>query len=334
VSLYSKATPADSDNPYSLLTYLYCCAVLRHTSLLFSVWSSKGWGPLAFAGMLRPSSTPYLPPTVSLTSGNSWLNLEHLTIATGVSRAQISSILAQCHGPWLLHLGAAERLAILESMAAVYACLGYKRKEAYLLREVLGCIMDLLVCGRREAESLHEAASSTSEAQESRRVSESYAHGSVSMRRSETTEGNEGLIKVLTHACRVLGVDVEAIRSASSNAVGQGDNDPSLRRTGTNELEALGIFGSQDPFGWPELQVGIVREAIAVAESLPGFWFDFNVCTSSELLAFRPSVGCSIRPFCVAYSSFSYDRRRSILSVHRISASAGHCTEKRKHATF
>jgi trafficking protein particle complex subunit 9 len=268
VSLYSRATPVDSDHLYGLLTYLYCCAVLRHASLLFSVWSSKGWGPLAFAGMLRSSSTPYLPPTVSLTNGNSLLNLEQLTVATGISRAQISSVLAQCHGPWLLHLGAVERLATLESMAAIYACLGYKRKEAYFLREVLGCVMDLLVCGRREAESLHDAASSTSEARESHRISE--GDGSISMRRSETTEGNESLVKVLTHACQVLGVDVEAIRSAS-NTDGGGDKDLSLKRTGTTELEALGISGSPDPFGWPELQVGIVREAIAVAESLPGF---------------------------------------------------------------
>ena len=28
----------------------------------------------------------------------------------------------------------------------------------------------------------------------------------------------------------------------------------------------------QEPFGWPELQMDIIREAIAVAEALPGTW--------------------------------------------------------------
>jgi hypothetical protein len=26
----------------------------------------------------------------------------------------------------------------------------------------------------------------------------------------------------------------------------------------------------EDPYGWPELQIGIIREALSVAEALPG----------------------------------------------------------------
>ena len=42
---------------------------------------------------------------------------------------------------------------VLEAMASVYGALGFRRKEAYVLREVLGCIMDLIVCGREEAQA-------------------------------------------------------------------------------------------------------------------------------------------------------------------------------------
>ena len=41
--------------------------------------------------------------------------------------------------------------------------------------------------------------------------------------------------------------------------------DRILDQCDDDDLQAL-----QEPFGWPELQIGIVREAIAVAEALPG----------------------------------------------------------------
>jgi hypothetical protein len=30
------------------------------------------------------------------------------------------------------------------------------------------------------------------------------------------------------------------------------------------------VDGFAEPYGWPELQIGVVREAVAVAEALPG----------------------------------------------------------------
>ena len=38
------------------------------------------------------------------------------------------------------------------------------------------------------------------------------------------------------------------------------------------EEEEDDFIAHAEPYGWPELQIGIVREAIAVAEALPGMW--------------------------------------------------------------
>jgi hypothetical protein len=67
---------------------------------------------------------------------------------SGVTRPQMAAVISQAHRPWLLHLGHRERITTLESNSS----LGYRRKEVYILREVVGCIMDLVVCAREQSE--------------------------------------------------------------------------------------------------------------------------------------------------------------------------------------
>ncbi|KAJ7063346.1 TRAPP II complex [Mycena amicta] len=268
ITLYHR-TPVDGEHNYSLLSYLYCRAVLRQASLLFSVWSAKGWGPLAFTTMLQPGPTPYLPPTISNEGISSWASLERLSSLSGISRVTISNVLTQVHGPWLLHLGARERIGILESTASLYACLGYRRKEAYILREVLGCILDLIVCGREE-----DGFSRLSSVplppglgiQGLSLNSSSTQRGNVGVRFTENVEGNESILKLLKYICRALGINLDAVRLAENPA--EGSEDDSGPPTSVEE-DVMTEF--MEPYGWPELQVGVVREAVAVAEALPDY---------------------------------------------------------------
>ncbi|KAJ4469401.1 transport protein Trs120 or TRAPPC9 TRAPP II complex subunit-domain-containing protein [Lentinula edodes] len=230
-TLYFKVPPSEVEN-YQYLSYLYCCCVLRHTSLLFAIWSAKGWGPLAFTTMLQPGPTPYLPPTLSHSES--------------IPRTTISSLLAQVHGPWLLHLGPRERVSVLEAIASTYSCLGYRRKESYILREVLGCILDLIVCGREE------------DAHTNMRLFGNK--GNVGIRLNESSDGNESILKLLKHVCKVLGVNLDAIQILDDN------NDPKNHPEADDDADVY-----REPFGWPELQIGVVRESVAVAEALPDF---------------------------------------------------------------
>lgn len=222
--------------------------------------------------MLHPGSL-----TLPLASANSeaitqerrpsFSELERLTCITGISRAQIGGILAQVHGPWLLHLGARERIVLLEAIAAMYGALGYLRKEAYILREVLGCIMDLLVCGRDEALS-QRTASAGSDVRERSITDPVVAQGTVGIRENESAEGNESVLHVIKHVCRVHGIDLEAVKlvESSQKSLGSGNavsDDSTLVDLGD-------VLSPLEPFGWPELQIGIIREVIAAAEALPG----------------------------------------------------------------
>lgn len=204
--------------------------------------------------MLQPGSTPYLPPTLSADDGDGIVR-ERLSSISGISRSSISAVLSQVHGPWLLHLGAGERIAILEATASLFACLGYQRKEAYILREVLGCILDLIVCGREE-DGLSKISGTPP-------MSETGApynleKGTLGVRLNESAEGNEGILRLLKYVCKVFGINLDAVSLFDETTV----DTPAERRGDLADY--------QESFGWPELQIGVIREAVAVAEALPG----------------------------------------------------------------
>ncbi|KAK2466897.1 hypothetical protein APHAL10511_001155 [Amanita phalloides] len=259
-SLYQKSAITEGEQNYPILSFMYTSCVLRHASLFFSIWSAKGWGPLAFTTMLQPGPTPYLPPTLSHEESTAWSNLERLSSLSGVTRSSISSIIAQAHGPWLLHLAPRERISMLEIMASLYACMGYRRKEIYILREILGCVMDLLVCGREEdglTRPTNVLGTNGSDVQG--HVPSASGGGGVGIRFSERTDGNDSIRRLLKHICNVLGVNLEAVKMID------GDCE---RQTDISDVEA-DVY--PESYGWPELQVGVVREAVAVAEALPDF---------------------------------------------------------------
>ena len=309
---------------HSLLAFLYCNCVLRQASLLFAVWSAKGWGPLAFTTMLQPGPRPYLPPTLSADAD--WLNLERLTIITGIARSTISGVLTQLHGPWLLHLGQRERIAVLEATASLYASLGYRRKEAYLLREVLGCLLDLMVCGREE-----DGFSQTPNIPQSAGLGIHNVHpvaganwGAVGVRLSESTAGNESILKLLAHVCRVLGINLQAVGLSESTDTKVVDQPPSLNNYDEDIVDEL-----REPCGWPELQVGVVREAVAVAEALPGMSLVRKAYfRSSKSLRF--SYRCSI---CFVFAQNATNRPffwRPISSIFHCNKSSDDCSPERR----
>ena len=64
---------------------------------------------------------------------------------------------------------------------------------------------------------------------------------------------------MVKHVCRVHGVDLDAVQLISEDS--EASNVPAFEDQDDTDIEA---------YGWPELQIGIVREAVAVAEALPG----------------------------------------------------------------
>jgi hypothetical protein len=168
----------------------------------------------------------------------------------------MAAVISQAHGPWLLHLGHRERIITLESIAYLYSSLGYRRKEVYILREVVGCIMDLVVCARGQPEPSSSSGTTVN-------GKGSGDSGSVAVKGIERSAGNESLLKLVKHICSVHGINLEAVRFVNTDIHGTQEEGAVSQDTSPDDLP-------EDPYGWPELQIGIIREALSVAEALPG----------------------------------------------------------------
>jgi len=109
------------------------------------------------------------------------------------------------------------------------------------------------------------------------------SRGGVGSRLNESPSGNESVLKLLKYVCRVLGVDLDTVKIVSSFEKSATDQD-----AGKSQITSIyddGLkYEQYEVYGWPELQVGVVREAVAIAEALPGradiFYYTSFVLTS------------------------------------------------------
>ncbi|KAG8710483.1 hypothetical protein FRC09_000112, partial [Ceratobasidium sp. 395] len=317
VSLYWKTNPATplsetapvtADSEHSLLALLYTEAALRTGTLLFVIWSAKGWGPVAFGTLVRGGIPPIfaglasegakgdhptladdptrnLHPTLSNLSDRPTAPLAQLlrmSTITQLSRAQIANVAGQAHGPWLQHLQPRDRVRVLSQLATMYACLGFRRKEVYILRELLATVIDLIVCAREENEAgesigRQSMALGTGGVGDNRVVgrpgfergyqeevlqSGQEHTGDVGVRIVESIEGNESILRVVKYICEIYGIDVSRVQI--------GGDDVSKENASKAQGGEDDDFELDNPrFGWREVQIGVVREAVQIAEALP-----------------------------------------------------------------
>ena len=205
---------------------------------------------------MHPGPAPYALPTLSHPDSRLPSNHDRLSSISGVTRPQMAAVISQAHGPWLLHLGHRERMVILESIAYLYSSLGYRRKEVYILREVVGCIMDLVVCARDQAETTFSSGTTINGLG-------SGDSGAIAVKGMERSTGNESVLKLIKYICEVHGINLEAVRFVNTVTDGIQKEEGVPQDISSDDL-------LDDPYGWPELQIGIIREALSVAEALPG----------------------------------------------------------------
>ncbi|KZV90255.1 hypothetical protein EXIGLDRAFT_649508, partial [Exidia glandulosa HHB12029] len=268
ISLYSRASPSSmlTDVEYSLFSLLLSDSVLRHTNFLFAIWSSKGWGPAALSHMVRPTL-----PAVFASRPVPEAHLLTLDAESKVTRSHIASTLAQAHGAFLVHLRPHDKIRVLSAVAATFSLLGYRRKEVYILRELLCVLMDMIVCGREETA---RASAVTSPVSGGGAVSP-VANGrprtpngvgspvpqqpqqQVTVRAHESTAGNTSILAIVRQICDIYGVPLDSISIV---------DDPNTTEP-TSGVDAP----RQVHFGWPELQVGSVKEVMAIVQALPDY---------------------------------------------------------------
>ena len=145
-----------------------------------------------------------------------------------------------------------ERLALLVESVWMARWLDLPRKEATVTRALVKQLAMMIVEGREES----RRASSSRLAKEAEAASASVGLGlgmlvpasRVAVRRRESSEGNDSVIKLIERIISILGID---LLSFSSDTTIHNDTISTKR------------------YGWPDLQVETIKEAIAISETLP-----------------------------------------------------------------
>lgn len=180
--------------------------------------------------------------------------------------------------------------------------LGFKRREGLFGREVVLGVVDGVVDGRkrwrREREAEEEASGDGGGNELTRRASSQMmghngssngggglvgrstteTEGTVAVKMDELLgqEGNPAVLTVLKRVLESYGVDLEddvfePIQSTTAGGGKDGSSMASVRRGWLDEAELTGVGApSRDRFGWPELQLKCLRDAIGISETLPG----------------------------------------------------------------
>lgn len=252
IYMYYKTPLGETSNDYPSVVMLYSSCVLRYAHFLFSIWSSNGWGPMAFLTMLTPALPPSFTPEPP-SDARKW----RMTSVTTITRTNIANIVGQAHGPWIMHLQPVDRIRLLAALAGFYSCLGFKRKEVYILRELVSVVVDLIVMAREERREMHAARFGVGDG----KLSDLAASAHVTIREHQITDGNDSILRILTYICNIYGVNLHAIKLRSKG--------PDTSQTPDDENDRLD-FVKEPSYGWPELQLGVVRESLAIAEALPG----------------------------------------------------------------
>jgi hypothetical protein len=116
--------------------------------------------------------------------------------------------------------------------------------------------MDLVVCAREQPEPGFSSGTTVN-------GKGSGDSGAVAVKGIGRSTGNESLLKLVKHICDVHGINLEVVRFVNTDTHGTQEKGAVSQDTSSDDPP-------EDPYGWPELQIGIIREALSVAEALPG----------------------------------------------------------------
>lgn len=147
------------------------------------------------------------------------------------------------------------RIAFLSSLAGLYACLHYPRKQASLLRELTAVTSAV---ARPHAIDGQQTNGTTREATH---PGESLPH--LSLPGSSEAACNQSILHLVEKAIKAYGVKVVSPAKTDSPDGTEGDITNS-------EASMLLLPPSHATFGWPDLQLAIVQDAIRMSEILPG----------------------------------------------------------------
>jgi hypothetical protein len=276
----SSGGPTNVGTGEGLLAYLHVNLTLRLAHFLLIIWAAGGWGSIAlscFMGHTLPRSFPSLSPsiansaTASLEQRRRQKELSVLSHRAQMPRHEIFQHVELALAPHHQALTKTERIALLVEAVWVARWLGLPRKEAAVTRILVKRLALVIVEARDEA----RRANNPGIPRQAREAEAAVGLGfgipvqtaRVAVRRKESTEGNASIIELLERTLTTMGIDPLSFTNSSPLDPPEPPHDTKPDRS--------------RHYGWPELQVEIMKEAIAISETLPDHPSIVRFCLSA-----------------------------------------------------
>ncbi|GAA6003089.1 hypothetical protein JCM10207_001980 [Rhodosporidiobolus poonsookiae] len=289
VSLYEKmltplerpddAPPPDPDRAHPLV-YVESC--LRLAYFYLAIFEAQGSIPKALDRLVTSPTSPSVHSPSTGTAQARAARLTSFSPANTVPRSTIAQWISSAYSPYLALLALPSRLRVTAEIASLFGRIGYRRKEAFVLRE-LAALCAEGVAGKsievfpaaaghpativEESDDSRSTATPPSSALQpngkGRPSPHRLASGSV-VRTASDPAGNESIVRVTEKVCEAFGIVVAPKVSREEARV---EKRKSLIQGRTLEILESEVGG----FGWPGLQVSVLKDAIGIAEALPDY---------------------------------------------------------------
>ncbi len=268
----SNETPRDFTHPY-----IHANACVQYARFLLAVWSCGGWNgetfdQLIYGGVplsLRKATRP--TPSTFIT----WCH------DSGVRRNEIAAAASQALTLSVSALKPRDRVAIISSMTSIFGCIGFVRRETYLLRQLQGAVLawlsqTLLLHGRLRPQ-----------ANESLRIrlGEVAPGMSVTWNSSPQRKSDyEAIMMIAIQICESYGINVDreplidipedhVLAKAKRARRQMSYGNPLLAGRASRQQAGSGTAtvrpaDANGDFGWIEQQIMLLKDTIGVAETI------------------------------------------------------------------
>ena len=248
----SPSIAGDGSGPIHPLLYIEACFRCARMELALLLRNSV-WDTQTVSLLMGLQSAKWPSPT--------YLELFKLSNDSSTSRFDIASTLYLAYSPLSnQQLQPRARIRFLSSIAGMYAYLHFPRKRAIVLRELAAVAA---YAASLESNRLQEGVTGLDE-----KSNETFDSKELtSVKSAPDVIGSEAIIRLIQLACEAFGVPVippaEIIRSEDESELGQ----KKFLQSEVTISSGTGRFR----FGWPELQVALVKDAIAISETLADY---------------------------------------------------------------
>lgn len=286
-------TPRDYTHPL-----IHTSACLAYARLLLAIWASGGWNGETFDQLLLGGVPPALAET---TRPSPAVYMQHST-SSGINRSDIAAPASlSLTNSSTNALKMLDQIHLYSSLAAIYGCVGFARKEAYAIQRLQSLVVVLI------AQGVHMQKQQGSSISEALRAGNA-AYGTMSTQISSIGGGlgSDSILVLALQVCQTYGinlqlmplldmdrghillrasVDVKSGKRLSSPMMNRhragwsmsmsspaNGSESDWKRFLNDEVQArqaaISELLEEPHFGWIEQQIVILKDTISICEML------------------------------------------------------------------